>query len=565
MCGITGIIGNLASFQRLESMQVKQYHRGPDFTGKWGGAGEAVLGHNRLSILDLSEAGNQPFVSEDGRYHLVFNGEIYNYLEIKHELRHEFNFTTHSDTEVLLKAFIHWGKECLHHFNGMFAFAIWDDRDKMLFCARDRFGVKPFYYSIQENSFFFSSEIPALWEVGIPKVPKSSVWANFFVRGSYGNLMETFWEGIHQLPAGNSLIWHQGQLEVNPWYDFIASTYNQPQIPESDQEDFILELLRDAVRLRFRADVPVGFNLSGGLDSSTLLALVSDAFPDNDKIQAFTFYTGDSRYDELPWVEQMLRGKPFPLNKCLLEANEIPDLAYRISDLQAEPFGGIPTLAYGKVFEKARERGVLVLLDGQGSDEAWAGYDYYLNRSDSLVQGVSSSPVKPDALVSDFLEYSSTEIYPKPFENQLLNFQYRDLFFTKIPRALRFNDRMSMAFSTELREPFLDYRLVEYVFSRKDSFKIRDGNQKWLLRKIAGKFLGNEISLAPKRPLQTPQREWLAGELKNWVSDEINWLVDHSPWFDKKKVLNYWNAYLKGNQDNSFYLWQWINAATILK
>lgn len=565
MCGIAGIIGLSAEKTTLDAMLQAQTHRGPDFTGSVIVESEVALGHNRLSILDLSEAANQPFLSEEERYQLIFNGEIYNYLEIKTELNEYFEFKTQSDTEVLLKAWIHWGEDCLEHFNGMFSFAIWDSQEKSLFAARDRFGVKPFYYYQSETSFFFASEIPTLFASGIEKTPNEMVWAGFFAKGTYGMPNETFWKDIHQLPGGHSLSFKNGVIEVKQWYDFVSRVNSLMDTSHENEEEYITALLKDSIRLRFRADVPVGFNLSGGLDSSTLLALVSDAFPDNSEIEAFTFYTNDDRYDELFWVEGMLEGRPYPLNKCLIKVDEIPELTSKISKLQAEPFGGVPTLAYGKVFEAARAKGILVLLDGQGSDEAWAGYDYYLKNTNSVVQGVKSSPVKPDALTSKFLKEASDSEFPQPFEDRLLNLQYRDLFFTKIPRALRFNDRMSMAFSTELREPFLDYRLVEYVFSRPTSFKIKDGVQKWLLRKIAGNYLGNDISLAPKRPLQTPQREWLGEELQDWACEQISWLGENSHWFDSEKLQSYWEEYKAGDRDNSFYIWQWINAAEILR
>lgn len=565
MCGIAGILGPISSDRRLTSMLESQAHRGPDNVGKWVEEGEIAFGHNRLSILDLSEAANQPFHSPDGRYVLVFNGEIYNYIEVRKKLSHHFQFRTQSDTEVLLFALIHWGLDCLHQLNGMFAFALWDSQEQKLIAARDRFGVKPFHYALWQGSLLFSSEINPIWTAGFSKSPKTSVWADFFSKGSYGSPEETFWEGICQLPAGHTLTWNQSEMTIQKWYDFQANLSLQPQIPLAEQEEFILDLMKDAVSIRFRSDVPVGFNLSGGLDSSTLLALVSDLFPGNDKIETFTFVTDDDRYDEDFWVKEMLKGRPFPLNRCLLQPEEVPQLTEKISHLQAEPFGGIPTLAYSKVFQTAREKGVLVLLDGQGSDEAWAGYDYYLKNQGGIIQGVNSSPVRPEALVGDFAAQSSAFAYPTPFADKLLNLQYRDLFYTKIPRALRFNDRVSMAFGTELREPFLDYQLVEYVFSRPTDFKVQNGQQKWLLRKLAQRFLGDQIALAPKRPLQTPQREWLGGELKDWVDSQLHLLVTKTNWFDPKLVFQIWEKYKKGEQDNSFYLWQWVNAAELLK
>lgn len=564
MCGVAAIVGPKASLQNLEAILALQHHRGPDYTGYWVEPNQIALGHNRLSIIDLSAAANQPFVSSDGRYHLVFNGEIYNYLELKQKLRFDFEFKTNSDTEVLLAAFIKWGKECLAELNGMFAFIIWDKKDQSLFAARDRFGVKPLYFSQLADSLILSSEIRPHWQIGIPKVPNSDVWHSYLTKGQYGMPDETFWKGIHQIPGGHYLTLKNGDIEIRSWYDFVTRSMALINHQENDEEAYILDLLKDSVRLRFRADVPVGFNLSGGLDSSTLLALVSDAYPDEKKIEAFTFFTGDERYDELPWVRQMLVGKPYPLNTCKLEVSDIPYLTQKIASVQDEPFGGIPTLAYAKVFEEARKKGFLVLLDGQGSDEAWAGYDYYLKNTTSLIQGTNTSPVRPEALTNSLKSMGSREI-PMPFSDELLNKQFRDIFYTKIPRALRFNDRVSMAFSTELREPFLDYRLVEYVFSRSRDFKIKDGQQKWLLRKIAAKYLGDDIALAPKRPLQTPQREWLGGPLASWVEEKIEFLKANIDWFDPESLDVIWKEYKNGNQENSFYIWQWVNTAEVLQ
>ncbi len=564
MCGIAGIINQADAKERMVRMLDRQKHRGPDNTSIFSERDNMALGHNRLSILDLSDAANQPFRSENGRYILVFNGEIYNYLELKKELEVTSSFHTSSDTEVLIKAYEKWGAECLNRFNGMFSFAIWDKYSGSLFAARDRFGVKPFYYQNFDDSLVFGSEIPTLFAGGVEKKPNENVWASFFAKGSYGLPEETFWEGINQLPAGHYLEFSEAKLSIKRWYNFESRIEILLNYSEPDEEAYIDELMRESIRLRFRADVPVGFNLSGGLDSSTLLALVNSEFPHTNRIEAFTFYTGDDRYDELPWVEEMISNTSFPLNKCLLSSQEIPRLTQEISQIQMEPFGGIPTLAYSKVFKEARAKGTLVLLDGQGADESWAGYDYYFSNSGSVVQGVKTSPVRPDSLDDDFLSQGVLNNWKRPFEDDLLNLQYRDLFYTKIPRALRFNDRVSMAQSTELREPFLDYRLVEYAFSRPESFKRKDGVQKYALRQVANKYLGDSISLAPKRPLQTPQREWLGNELKDWAGDRISTLSQKTEWFKKDVVVSYWDKYLRGDNDNSFYIWQWVNAAEIL-
>lgn len=318
----------------------------------------------------------------------------------------------------------------------------------------------------------------------------------------------------------------------------------------------------DSIRLRFRSDVPVGFNISGGLDSSLLLALVHRQFPDDRHIQAFSFYTGDERYDELPWVQEMIQMTDFPLHPVRLSSEEVPELAERVAWFEDEPYGGIPTLAYSKIFETARQNGIIVLLDGQGMDEAWAGYDYYTRQSGALVQGSKSSPVRPDCLRPEFRAMTQKPEFPQPFDNALQNLQYRDLFYTKIPRALRFNDRISMMHSTELREPFLDHRLVELAFSLPPSMKIKDGQQKWLARRIADEFLPNKVTLALKRPLQTPQREWLAGTLNGWCREQIHQLGDLSDWLNTEACLReFQEDFVEQKGDNSFFVWQWISIA----
>jgi len=564
MCGIAGILGQKANKESILQMLETQKHRGPDFVDYYLEENTIVLGHNRLSIIDLSSNANQPFISDCGNYILVFNGEIYNYLELRKEFQSKYTFKTQSDTEVLLNAYIEWGEQCLNKLNGMFSFAIWNKKEQFLFAARDRFGVKPFYYSFENTNFIFASEINSLWAAGISEIPNDKVWLNYFVEGSYGMPDETFWKGIQQLSAGHYLTLKDNSLQIKKWYFFEERIAELQNYFEENEEEYITKLLVKAINLRFRADVSIGFNLSGGLDSSTLLALIDQQNRDKSTIETFTFITNDERYDELYWVKSMLDKKPYPLNVCELSYNEVPELALKIAQNQSEPYGGIPTIAYSKIFERASQKGVKVLLDGQGSDEAWAGYDYYVNNSQNNIQGISKSPFRNNVLNVDFTKEHQKTVYPKPFQEDLLNLQFRDLFYTKIPRALRFNDRVSMLHSTELREPFLDYELVEYVFSRPQTLKIKNGVQKWMLRKIAEHFLQKDLVLAPKRPLQTPQREWLSHDLKDWVISEME-LLKANNWFEKKQLQTEMDVFFKGDNQSSFHVWQWINTVLLFK
>lgn len=564
MCGIVGMVGHTANLPQVLAMCSSMKHRGPDYTGNFEDKGSCVLGHNRLSIIDLSSDANQPFMSEDGRYALVFNGEIYNYLELKARLG-SYSFRTKSDTEVLLAVIQTWGWDGLNELNGMFAFGLWDNLEKKLHLVRDRFGVKPIYYAFYQNSLVFSSEIGPLFQMGVPKIPDESVWAGYFTNGSYGSGQNTFWHGIHRLTPGGRLVYEvDGNPSIDTWYDFRSGVLKaQQEILSYDPKEYIKQLLLDSINIRFRADVPVAFTLSGGLDSSMLFALIKNQFPDSNQIEAFTFYTGNGHYDEISYVEKLLKNTPYVLNPVLIEAKEVPALAHLYSNNQKEPFGGLPTLAYGKIFQVARDKGFKVLIDGQGADESWAGYDYYFSRKEFNLQGVSQSPYRKNVLNPDFVSCAAQVSYPEPFGDELRNTQYRDLFETKMQRALRFSDRISMLSSTELREPFVDYRLIEAIVGLPENMKMRNGVQKWLFREIASEFLDSELRLAPKRPVQTPQREWFANELKDWVMDEVS-LLKTVGWFDFPEVEKELDLYFNGNQDSSFHLWQWINTAIIL-
>lgn len=579
MCGIAAILEQDSRKQnqisaQLDSMIHSQVHRGPDAQGRYFNIdGSVGLGHNRLSIIDLSEAGQQPMSDPIGRYWIVFNGEAYNYLEIRRELEGWYQFRTHTDTEVVLASFLKWREKCLDRFVGMFAFAIWDTQRKEFFAARDRFGVKPLYYCEQPGGgLLLASEIKAFHAAGVSVSPDPVSWATYLAHGLCDHTDRTFWEGVRSLPPGHFLIWRDGKLQIRQWYD-LATTVSaaEDNRPVEVVEEEYLSLLMQSVSFRFRSDVPVGINLSGGLDSSTLLGLVQRVQGAESDVKAFTFVTGDPRYDELPWVQQMLASTKHPSIVCQLEPDDVPALAESVQAHQDEPFGGLPTLAYARVFEQARKEGVIVLLDGQGMDEQWAGYDYYQSPNDrkdvSVIQGVTGTAARPDCMTPEFRKLAEPFQMKRPFTDALRNLQYRDALSTKIPRALRFNDRISMRSSTELREPFLDHRLFELAMRQPTDRKIKRGTGKWLLRRIANKLVPSDVCESPKRALQTPQREWLKGPLRSWLCE----LTDEAlaayggDWLDTAAVRAARTEYFDHNVENSFYLWQWISIGLMLR
>ena len=567
MCGIAAVAGWRGEGGRLEAMleamNERQRHRGPDDAGIWlDEDGFVGLGHRRLSILDLSAAGRQPMASADGRLVITYNGEVYNYLELRQELE-GYPFRTGTDTEVVLAAWERWGEKACERFIGMFAFVIWDRRERTLWAVRDRFGVKPLYWSRSgPGELMLASEVKALHSGGVEAHADEGQWATWLATGLSDYSERTFWRGVHALPAGALLRWSGGDPEVRRWYDLAERAGEEDPRSEQVVIEEYRALLEESVRLRFRSDVAVGINLSGGLDSSTLLSAVHAAQGRDSAVKVFTFTTGDPGYDELPWVQRMIERTRHPLHECRLAPQEASRMAERVMEAADGPYGGLPTLAYSRLFERARSEGVVVLLDGQGLDEQWAGYDYYETAlrggTAAMVQG-GGRAVRPECLAPEFAALAAQPQIPRPFGEPLRDLQYRDACLTKIPRALRYNDRISMMSGCELREPFLDHRLFELALRQPAGRKIRNGTRKALLREIASTMLPEEVALAPKRPLQTPQREWLRGPLREWAEGMIHEALQ-TGWFAAPVLRREWEAFLSGASDSSFYVWQWISA-----
>ena len=571
MCGIVVVAGHAAPCGDLDRALRLLAHRGPDAEGLWTDpSGLCALGHRRLSILDLSDAGTQPMSTPDGRYHIVLNGEIYNYIELREELSGKATFRTRTDTEVLLAAYARWGPACLNRLIGMFAFAVWDEHEHTLFAARDRFGVKPlFIHEAPGGGLWMASEIKALHALGAPREPDAATWATYLLTGMYDHSPHTFWAGIQSLPPGSYLTWRP---EVGPaihtWYDPAAAALAEGPDARSEEAvgEELLGLLEESVALRFRSDVPVGVCLSGGLDSSLLLALIDRTHAADGQVKTFTFFCGDPQYDETPWVEQMLANTHHPACFCLLQPEEVPELAARVQGHQDEPFGGLPTLGMAKVHQRAAAEGVTVLLDGNGMDEAWCGYEYYaraveVDAASGPVQGSRSPVTRPECLVPEFASLAKRFQPPAPFGDPVRDLQYRDLRYAKIPRAMRFADRVSMMYSRELREPFLDHRIVELGLRQPVDRKIRGGKGKWLPRRITDRLVPDGVREAPKRPVQTPQREWLRGPLRDWAEAciEAALATYGGVWLRPDAVRQQWQAYCSGHGDNSFHVWQWVS------
>lgn len=568
MCGISGIVGLDCRHELIERMVQAQAHRGPDAHGIYVSPDrDCGLGHNRLSIIDLSAAGTQPMTDVSGRYTIVFNGEIYNYRELRRDLS-DYPYKTQTDTEVILAAWHKWGEGCLSRFIGMFAFALWDHQEKALIAVRDRLGIKPFHYYFDGHRFIFASEIKSILAAGIEPQADLGIWADYLNLGLYDHSSSSFFKNIKILDPGHILTLQQGRVMSKAFWrlqDFGSSRF---QGTEDEAVEQYKALLADSIRLRLRSDVPLGVNLSGGLDSSSLLAMVDRSEGAGNSLKAFTVGFTDSRYDEENCAAQVPVQRQWDRVVARMDCQDIwsavDDLMYH----QEAPYGGIGTLSYYKLFEEIAQHAVTVVLEGQGVDECLGGYKYYQNIGQALtasphpVYQDGSSFLAPICINPDIRGLGSGFLPPEtPFATMLGNALYADMRYRKLPRVLRMNDRLSMAYGKELREPFLDHRLVEFCFSLPDEFKIKAGQGKFLLRKAMAGILPDAVRSPEKRAVVTPQVEWMKGCLKSHVLEIITSESFRSlGLFESDAVINRFRRYCQGEGENGFFIWQWINA-----
>jgi asparagine synthase (glutamine-hydrolysing) len=605
MCGIVGTIrfdNRAIKKSEVTKMMKTIKHRGPDDEGIF--IDNSVgLGFVRLSIIDLSSAGHQPMVSGDERYVIIFNGEVYNYIELREELQTiGYKFKSDSDTEVVLQSYIEWGEDCLTKFNGMWAFVIYDKKRKKIFGARDRFGIKPFYYYRDEEIFLFGSEIKAI-KSSVEKKLSVNDQAIFdylsFNRADYKN--KTFYNEIQKIPHGHCFsLALNGEFKLKKWYD-LKINCNKKEIGAKEYA----ELFTSSIKLRMRSDVPVGVCLSGGLDSSSIVSIISKQLNMKDIHTFSAVYKKGQRGDESEFIKEM---SPFlnNMNYTTPTASSLFDELDDFINVFDEPIPTTALYAQYKVMKLAKES-VVVTLDGQGADEQLAGYHYfygfyfkellkefsmikfsseiyhYLKKHRSLY-GLKAFLffLLPEKLKIDLkfkkVSYIQNDFYKEHNSKNLfadklygadgLKESLFNHFEYKLEHLLKWEDLNSMRFSIESRVPFLDYRFVEQTLSLHNDDYIKKGVTKHILRESMKSIVPEKIRMRyDKTGFETPEDEWFR---EDYFRDKIENILNNpserfKKYIDTQKAKNIYTKHLKGELNCSTDIWKWINLDLWLK
>ncbi|MFT3825935.1 MAG: asparagine synthase (glutamine-hydrolyzing) [Chitinophagaceae bacterium] len=573
MCGIAGIIASdpvQVTVARLQNMTDALAHRGPNGFSTWiSPSGNTGLAHRRLSIIDLSNAATQPMHYLQ-RYTIVHNGEIYNYTELKHQLQQKgYQFHSQSDTEVILAAYDCYKEQCLQYFDGMFAFCIWDEQQKKLFAARDRFGEKPFYYYSQKEQFIFSSEIKGLWAAGVAKKADDSMLLNYLTLGytsAPADPSKTFYQHITALPAAHylqlSFTGNQFSYQVKRYWDLNKTFVSSINTATAEQE--FRDLFFTSVQRRLRSDVPLGTSLSGGLDSSSVVAAIKQLQPGN-QLKTFSAVFPGFEKDESIHIKRVSQFFGVE-NQTIAPTAEgfLHDLD-RLLYYHDEPISSMSVYAQYKVFELVSQHNVTVMLDGQGADELLGGYTKHIHwrlqelllkqgnkavqqqvsllrkhhipvqwgwknylaallpaftakqLKQKAVRQISSDPFVTTAFKQAHLDKNA--VY-KPAVHSLNDILYADSCLFGLPELLRNADRNSMAHGKEVRLPFLSHELAQFIFTLPAELKIHEGYSKRLLRMSMKELLPPEITWrTDKIGFEPPQQQWLQQPL---VQDRIH-------------------------------------------
>jgi asparagine synthase (glutamine-hydrolysing) len=624
VCAIGGLIlfpTGPVKAEWLKSFLEDLAHRGPDDQG-WvsfhrgrcrQGRGveeeivsESLLIHRRLSIIDVSKAGHQPMRTPDGRYWVTYNGEIYNFMELREELQSlGHTFRSHSDTEVLLVAYTEWGVHCLTRLVGMFAFAILDTQTRRLLLARDCFGIKPLYYALWQEGFAFSSEISPLLDLpGVTREVNPQRLYDYLRCGVSDHGADTFFAHIKQLPPGHYLevLLDQPQAAQPVRYWDVDLT-QKSELSFEDAAKHLRDLFVESVRLHLRSDVPVGAALSGGIDSSSIVMVMRHLQPQLD-IHAFSYVAQDPMISEERWIDLVGKAAKVTVHKVGATPQALLDDLDHLIRVQGEPFISTSIYAQSRVFRQAQVAGIKVMLDGQGADEMLAGYaTYRLTRVSSLLRHghwgeamqlgrsgpgpswkvfpramawLAPSAIQatlrrvvgrdafPSSLNADWCrdhgvrDFSSSQIATKDLMRQEL---YRSLTETSLPQLLHYEDRNSMSYSIESRVPFLTPELASFVFSLPEEYLLpSNGTTKAVFRKAMRGIVPDAIlDRRDKLGFPTPERDWLLSN-RPWIERVLSSdTARQIRALNIERIHREWGEILQGTRAFDSRVWRWIN------
>lgn len=610
MCGICGFVSNTAIDEALlRRMNNTMVHRGPDDEGYYVNS-NVGLAMRRLSIIDLS-TGHQPIANEDETIWIVFNGEIYNFHDVRDDLvQRGHQFRTNTDTEAIVHAYEEYGDDCVSHLNGMFGFAIWDTRRQRLFIARDRLGVKPLYYAHIGNQLVFGSELKAVVEN--PVVPREVdyVALDHFLTLEYIPSPHSIFRNVRKLRPGHILIFEEGRVQTKQYWNVPFEPRRNVNMRECVEE--LSELLRDAIRIRMIADVPLGAFLSGGIDSSTVVSFMSEL--SNIPVQTFSIGFGDPTYNELPYARMVAQHYGTDHYEEYLEP-DVSSLALQLISHLDEPLGDFSILPTYLVSKVARQK-VTVALSGDGGDEVFGGYDTYVAQRMSRYYDWVPAPLRAKMLPA-LMEMVPPQSAKKGLVNKAKRFveggrlptslQHTRwmMFLQEVDKAALYNpgfhaaingdnpiatmenyftevshvdrlaqqqyvdiktylpddimakvDRMSMAVSLESREPLLDYRIVEFAMNLPPEMRINGNTTKAILRQVMASRLPDAVLNKPKEGFSTPIKNWLKGPLKPMMLDLLDPAsVKQRGYFEPATVARWVDDHLNDHVNHSHRLW----------
>ena len=616
MCGIVGIIDRdkPADLKLLEQMRDTMPYRGPDDNGLWTNNSQNVaLAHLRLSILDPTPAGHQPRIEQSGMYAITYNGEVYNYIEVREKLiTLGYEFETGTDTEVILKAYIEYGRDCLKYFNGMFVFAIWDGQKCETFLARDRLGIKPLYYYVHGSKIYFASETKAILKALENKPELNVELIDKYMSFGYIPGEDTLHRGLKRLLPGHSMVIDQGNhIDITQYWDLH---FKEEQ--DKGFDHYLIEtqaLLNNSIDLRLRSDVPLGIFLSGGVDSSAVVGLLAERVDEQLKTFSIAYDFGD-KFDETKYAQMVAKKFNTEHHEIKISPQQFKEFIPEFIHLMDEPVTEAAAISLFFVSKLAKEK-VTVALSGEGSDEIFAGYDLYhymqiieKYRSvtprflRSLFATVSNKVLGHSHKVSKYLnlatlplseryngmstydEQQKTLLYKTDFKETLASLKgdeprlFQKALFEKtknndpLNQMLYFDtktwlvddllikaDRMSMATSIELRVPFLDYRLVEFAASIPVKYKMRKGVGKYILKKMMEPILPKEIIYRPKMGFPTPLKLMFQNELRDYSTNLLlKEFAKLHKYFDKSRIKQLLDEHCANKYDHHKILWQLV-------